>query len=299
MVLKRHEKRRFLKGMANLLEPKKLTRIVEVGANPINVNPYSIIRNVGLCHVWGFEPGEKAFAKLKDLAPRENVTFLPYAIGDGSQQIFHVTRSSALSSLLEPNEKTFDFLGRVHVPGTVDDRVPVETKRLDDIAELDGFDLLKVDVQGGEMMVFDGAARALESALMVITEVAFVPIYRDQPLLDEQMQRLRGHGFDLHKFMHLKSMNLRGGLGVRQDRVTNHRNQLIDGDAVFMRSLRDPEGMSDEQLKHLALLSLGVVDSYDVAVRCLELLVDRGKISGQASRAFVKKLAALTNAPTL
>ena len=58
----------------------------------------------------------------------------------------------------------------------------VQTTRLDDIPETADVDLLKVDVQGAEMMVFEGAPQRLKSALIVDVEVEFIPLYKNQPL---------------------------------------------------------------------------------------------------------------------
>ena len=79
----------------------------------------------------------------------------------------------------------------------------------------------------------------------------------------------------MHKFLHLKGLSLRGGLntGLHKRR---HRNQLIDGDAAFIRDLTDPEDVPDETLKHLAILADAVLESFDLAVRCLDLLIARG-----------------------
>lgn len=275
-----------LRALVDLLAPARLTRVVEVGANPINDNPYGALRDAGLCHVWGFEPGEEAFARL---TPSARETYLPVAVGDGTEQTFHLTKSISLASLLEPDPATAAFWARLGKPGTVVERIPVKTARIDDLDEIPEFDLLKIDVQGGEMMVYDGAPRRLDTALMVISEVGFMPIYKDQPLLDAQMARLRGHGFDLHKFLHLKALSLRGGMASTLHK-RRHQNQLVDGDAVFLRSLRRPEALSDEQLKHMAILAEAVAESFDVVARCLDHLVERGAVAAAAAEAHVARL---------
>ena len=84
------------------------------------------------------------------------------------------------------------------------ERVSLPTKRLDDIEDLPQFDLLKIDVQGGECLVFRNGPEKLSRALAVITEVAALPIYRDQPLLHDQLAALAVHGFHLHKFLFFK-----------------------------------------------------------------------------------------------
>lgn len=273
-------------ALAALLRPERRTRVVEVGANPINDNPYGALLDDGLVEVWGFEPNPTAFARL---TPGPNETYLPYAVGDGATRTLNLTRSVSMSSLLEPETATHVFLQRLSRPMTVEGRPEMETKRLDDMNEIPGIDLLKIDVQGGEMLVYDGAARRLDGAAMVITEVAFLPLYKDQPLLDAQMIRMRDHGLAFHKFLHLKGMSLRGPVcGALEKRA--HRNQLVDGDAVFLRDLSRPDEIPTETLKHLALLCDGVIQSFDFTLRCLDLLIGRGAIDEEATRGYVAAL---------
>lgn len=260
-----------------LLKPKRKTRVVEVGANPINDNPYSGLIESGHGQVWGFEPEPRAFARLTD---SESETFLPYAIGRGGPATLHITRAASLTSLLKPSKATAAFFSRFSKPGLVEEEVALETHRLDDLEEVPEFDLMKIDVQGGELQVFEGGADKLKQAVAVITEVAFLPLYEDQPLIDAQMQALRTFGFDLHKFSFLKGFSLRGGLATRLEK-TAHDNQLLDGDAVFLRSLQQPDAVSDEQLKHLAILCDAVIESFDFAVRCLDLLIARDVIDAK------------------
>ena len=265
------------KILIEMLAPERRTVVVEVGANPINDNPYKNLMKLDACDVWGFEPEERAFARLN---PGPNETYLPVAVGNGEDGTFHVCQSISLSSLLEPNPETTEFFGRLNSPTKVHQRIPVKTVRLDALEEIPEFDLLKIDVQGGELQVYDGARRKLEKALAVITEVAFVPLYKEQPLLDAQMSFLETCGFDLHKFMFLKAFSLRGGLNSNLNK-NGHSNQLLDGDAVFIRTLRHPGKIGDEQLKHMAILAETVFESFDIALRCVEHLVERGCVSSE------------------
>ena len=282
----KHFDRDRLDALVALLAPERRTRVVEVGANPINDNPYGGLLAAGHCEVWGFEPEPRAFARLSQT---ETETYLPYAIGKGGPATLHVTKAASLTSLLRPSAETATFFQRFASPGAVIEEIAVETHRLDDLDDVPPFDLMKIDVQGGEVQVFEGAAKKLGTALAVITEVAFVPLYEDQPLIDDQMRVLRGHGFDLHKFTFLKGFSLRGGLATSLDK-TAHDNQLLDGDAIFLRSLRKPDLIGTEALKHMAILSDAVIESFDVAARCLDLLVARGAVDPDAAAAYVARL---------
>ena len=111
-----------------------------------------------------------------------------------------------------------------------------------------------------------------------------MPLYKGQPLLDAQMAMLRGSGLALHKFAFMKGLSLRGGLNTRLHKQ-RHSNQLVDGDAIFVRDLMAPETIDDEKLRHLAILSDAVFESFDFCLRCLDLLLGRGVIDrGRAER---------------
>ena len=57
--------------------------------------------------------------------------------------------------------------------------------------------LLKIDVQGHERAVLDGAAETLSQFGAVQAELSLVPLYEGQALLPEMLERLDAHGFDL------------------------------------------------------------------------------------------------------
>jgi hypothetical protein len=57
--------------------------------------------------------------------------------------------------------------------------------------------LLKIDVQGYERDVLDGAVKTLPAFLGVRTEMSLVPLYEGQALMPEIVELLARHGFEL------------------------------------------------------------------------------------------------------
>jgi hypothetical protein len=56
--------------------------------------------------------------------------------------------------------------------------------------------LLKVDVQGGELCVFEGCS-SLTSVDFIYVELSFVELYEDQPLFQEVSEYLVTRGFSV------------------------------------------------------------------------------------------------------
>lgn len=274
--------------LAAALAPARLTRVVDIGANPLSDPPYAPLLRLGLCEVWGFEPHPKAYEALtRSAGPNEH--YLPHAVGSGSAGELKICKSSGWTSMLEPNITTFDALQRFHEGATVVERQPFGTRTLDSMAEIPEFDLLKIDIQGGELAVFENGRAKLAGALVVITELAGIPIYVDQPLFEDQAASLRGMGFSFHKFLSVNSFSFRGRFAERMHR-RKFRSQFVDGDGVFVRGLLAFGEVETERLKHLALLADAVFDSQDLAVAVMEMLVDRDALSADAVHGYIDRL---------
>ena len=290
MCLLTEQNKERLRLLHETLAPTRLTRIVDVGASPVNPAPYEMLLNEGFAEVIGFEPQPEPFADLQS-NPVKNRTVLPYAVGDGKNGTLHVCAASGFTSLLEPNTDFWNYAGRWRRVMRVLERLPIETKRLDDIQEIDAFDMLKIDIQGGEVGVFENGLKKIANALVVYTEVAYIPIYRDQPLLDAQMRTLRPLDFALHKLVSMTKIMLATPYS-KHLRPRHHRNQPIDGDAVFIRYLLELDKHTEEDLKHLAILADSVFHSYDLVLHILAARVEAGTTAPEAVSAYISMLPA-------
>jgi FkbM family methyltransferase len=78
----------------------------------------------------------------------------------------------------------------------------VPISRLDDLYTLSATDraLLKIDVQGYEKQVIDGAALVLRGVRAVITEMSLVPLYDGQTLALDIWNLLAAQGFEAWSF---------------------------------------------------------------------------------------------------
>lgn len=141
-----------------------------------------------------FEPLPEAADTFERVFLDDRLTeLLPHALAsaEGSAQ-FHVADRTDSSSLLAPGEGQALAFG-VREARTID----VSLKRLDQSLEISALAhpiMLKVDVQGGELGVFEGCD-LLTDIDFIYVELSFVELYDGQPLFQEVMDYLVARGF--------------------------------------------------------------------------------------------------------
>jgi len=242
----------------------------------------------GLCRVTGFEPQEEALAELqKRKGPNER--YLPHAVGDGNAHTLHVCVAPGMTSLFEPDPATLALFDALKPLGQVVRRIPVQTRRLDDIDAVAAMDFLKIDIQGGELAVFRGGARTLAGAVAVQTEVSFLTLYKGQPAFGEIDLEMRTQGFIPHCFAEVTQWPI--GPCADGDDARRPLNQLLEADIVYVRDFSHAGSLSDEQLKHLALVAHHCYGSFDLAGRCVMLLEERRVLAPGARQWYAEFLA--------
>ncbi len=248
--------------------PLPRLKVVDVGALPVEGHSeiYQDLLDRGMSEVIAFEPDPELCDRLnsESVAARK---FLPYFIGDGSSGEFRVCNAPMTSSLFEPNAALLEKFQNLSELLQVVSREPVNTTRLDEVADVAGTDFLKLDIQGGELAAIHGAAELLRDVLVVHTEVEFVPLYKDQPLFAEVDQALRGNGFQFHKFLGF------AGRAFKPTIVPDNPNavvsQMLWSEAVYVRDFMMLDTLAPEQLRKMALILHDVYGSVDLALLCL------------------------------
>jgi FkbM family methyltransferase len=185
----------LLKG----LERFEIDLVLDIGAN---IGQFSYeLRSIGFKgRIVSFEPLEKEHEKLAKLASRDFLweVYPITAIGniDGSVDI-NVSANSVSSSILPMlethlvAEKSSKYIGKIAVP----------ISRLDSIANIytsssKSF-FIKIDTQGFEWEVLDGANETLRHAKGVLCELSLVELYKGQHLWLDIKERLESMGFTL------------------------------------------------------------------------------------------------------
>lgn len=143
------------------------------------------------------EPLPEALDRLRaTLEADGRVTFLTAAAAANQERRrLHVSRKTDSSSLLPILKPYVDAFPGTEEAGTLE----VEAKTLDSmVAQLiERPCLLKVDAQGGELEVLDGAEAVLTQVDVAYVECSFVEFYRGQALADEVIEAFLRRGLRL------------------------------------------------------------------------------------------------------
>ena len=186
-----------------------------------------------------FEPREGGSAS-GSLGRGQSQTY-PVALGDRPGQVdLYITQLANMSSFLKPDADVFGGYRKKGADARVvaTEKVPVD--RFDALAEADGIrpDVLKIDTQGSELLVLQGAEHSLSSVLVAEIEVSFFRRYVGQPVFAEIEAWMNERGFELIELHKLKRYRAANSLGIRQPVLggAQRSGRVAYGDAIFMRS---------------------------------------------------------------
>ncbi|WP_420863418.1 FkbM family methyltransferase [Algirhabdus cladophorae] len=289
--------RKRIMALARGLELARPIRIVDVGANPLYDPPYKPLVATGQTELVGFEPQQEAYKELVKSAP-DNATFINAAVGADGEGTLHLYKSSGMGSLFPLRAASLNYLRRFKRLLPTETKHPVTLSSLDGLDQVPQIDLLKCDVQGGELDVIKGGAAKLSKAQAIVVELRYYQLYEGEPTMGDLDNQLRAQGFKLHRFLPMAKVGLRSKY---RDRLhpTRAKSQLIDGDAVYIRSLEEIDTWSDEALKRLCLMAAGVWYSHDMVLMLLEELENRGLVKPKLARQYISSLPPEMLAPVL
>lgn len=270
-----------------VLTPPPVAKVVAVGAMelPGVKEPYDGLLERGLCHIVGFE-GIAAECERLNRGARPGARYFPHLIGDGAERDFHVTNVPMTSSLYPPNSdllRQFNYLDELT---RVVETHRVRTIRLDDVAEAEDTDYLKIDVQGAELDVLNGGPRTLDAAVVVHIEVDFVPLYAGQALFGDVDVELRRHGFLLHRFHEIAGRAF--WPLVADNDVNKALSQSLWADAVYVKDFMRLDRLASRKRLVLSMILNEVYRSVDM---CAHVLRVHDRIEGTDYwRRYLKEL---------
>ncbi|MGB5832655.1 MAG: FkbM family methyltransferase [Thiohalocapsa sp.] len=166
--------------LRRLIETLEIDAILDVGANTGQFA--SLVRSLGYRgYIFSFEPIPELYLSLCDKSRSDDNWFVyPVALGSfDERKNLNLTEDSAFSSFYDPSAFALDRWELAKI----ESRVEVDVKRLDSFyAEvLEDFDLnrffLKMDTQGHDLEVFNGAAGILPKLSGLQSELQVIPAY--------------------------------------------------------------------------------------------------------------------------
>ncbi len=186
--------------MPRLLKGHQVTGIIDAGASNGRISR-RLLRKFPQAQAYAFEPNPLYAEALRQYA-QEDPRFHPQPLalsdseGDAS---LHITESPGNTSLLTPGRRLKEITPE---GASVKSKEKVELVTIDDWAQRNGdlsIELMKFDIQGGELKALRGGARMLgNSTLLVYAEISFNPLYEGGAIYSEIDIFLRGYGFCLY-----------------------------------------------------------------------------------------------------
>jgi FkbM family methyltransferase len=182
---------------AKMLKNRRIDTILDVGAN---VGQYAemVFRSGFEGNIISFEPQKAPFGELaKKLHKRWKA--YNFALGNSNKEvIMNISASDDCSSIPRNNSKLTSVLPSAQYVG----KQSISMRRLDDCYnEISPGKriFLKLDVQGYERECLKGAMNSLKNGIVgVQLELHPVPLYENEPSMEEQISYMKGVGYELY-----------------------------------------------------------------------------------------------------
>lgn len=183
----------------SMLRTHNVNLIFDVGANAGQFGV--LLREIGFDgKIISFEPLSDARENLLNISKNDPLwqIALQTAIGEENGEIeIQIAGNSQSSSVL-------DMLD-THVRAAPDSKYigkeKVALRTLDSIApdymDSNSIAFIKIDTQGYETQVMNGAKKLMSQIVGLQVEISLVPLYKGQCLFDEMLKKLKNDGFEL------------------------------------------------------------------------------------------------------
>jgi FkbM family methyltransferase len=211
---------RIKRDPLRFLRRRGIRTVLDIGANEGQF-AREVRSTLPTAAIYSFEPLPGPVAKMRTLMRGDrNFEAFQLALGDKNGWAeFEENDFSAASSLLPVAARTLQAW-----PQTAGRRkTTVEVQTLDSWAEgrrIEGPYLVKLDVQGYEDKVIEAGRGVIRGAEVVISEVSFVELYKNQALFDTIHRLMAGLGFRLQ--------------GMIQNGYEPASGEILSADAIFV-----------------------------------------------------------------
>ncbi len=169
--------------------------------------------------IYAYEPIPFLVKELKKkYQDKKNIIINQLALGAANKAVeLNIFRKIGASSILESGY----FADTYHSNGmNIDEKIIVSQVRLDECI-YEEIDIFKLDLQGYELSALEGASEILDKVKLILVEIEFVELYKNQPLFADIDSFLRANGFRLYNLF---------------DLYTHDDGQLTSGDAIYLNN---------------------------------------------------------------
>ena len=206
-----------------IMKNKKIDLVYDIGAN---IGQFSKnLREHGYKgNILSFEPVKKIHSKLVENSKNDNKweIFERCALGNQDGEIdINISQYDLSSSILEMTQKHINakknsnYIGKektnIFKLDTIIKKINLEKKRI----------MLKIDTQGYEWQVLQGAKNNLSKFDLIFIEVSFVKLYQDEKLWNDIINHIVSYGFELWSF--------------ERGFVDPNTKQILQADVVFYK----------------------------------------------------------------
>ena len=187
--------------LIKMLKFNKIDHVLDIGASD-GVSG-TMLRNYGYQgRITSFEPLSAAHFKLIESSKNDPLwTVAPrMALGESDREsVINISGSSTSSSILQILPRHLKSTPHAAYQG----QETISLRKLDSVWESQVHNdsksvFLKVDVQGYEDKVLQGASNSIAKIRGLQIELSVIPLYEGQLLFDDLYQQIRRFGFELH-----------------------------------------------------------------------------------------------------
>lgn len=209
-------------GLIPFLKSDTAVTLVDIGASTGEFTA-AVERYCGIRRALLVEPQPRRCQELAARYPDGRYLIRECALSDHNGAAEMDILNFDYSSSLLPVKPEVGGVGKFLDFG-VRERIPVQVRTLDDILNesswAETIDLIKIDVQGAELLVLKGAQYSLSRARLVWTEVSFRAQYEGSAIFSEVYDFLNQQGFRL---------------STLQEGFRGEGRELLQADALFSR----------------------------------------------------------------
>lgn len=182
-----------------IIHNQKINCILDIGANTGQYGLY--MRSYGYQgKILSFEPLKSAFNKLNTLSKKDdNWQVFDYGLGHkNTSSTINIANNSSSSSILDMLPRHLN--SAPHSKYIDKETIIVKTldSIYDDLGIINDKVMLKVDTQGYEKYVIDGAVKSIKNIDMIQLEMSIIPLYENEMLFREMLDYLEIQSFCLY-----------------------------------------------------------------------------------------------------